>query len=68
MAKYITSNQICETFDITKMTLWRWETMTPWGVPFPAPAFPPTRGSVKRYLTKEVNAWEKKCFGKKAVS
>ena len=45
MAKYITSNQICETFDITKMTLWRWETMTPWGVPFPAPAFPPTRGS-----------------------
>ena len=68
MAKYITSNQICETFDIIKMTLWRWETMTPWGVPFPAPAFPATRGSVKRYLIKDVNAWVKKCNPPKATA
>ena len=38
MAKYITSDQVCEMFGITKVTLWRWEVKTQWGIPFPAPA------------------------------
>ncbi|EKA66629.1 hypothetical protein ACINWC692_2438 [Acinetobacter baumannii WC-692] len=38
--------------------------MTPWGIPFPAPAFGNTPGAVKRYLTIEVKKWERKCFKK----
>ena len=30
MAKYITSDQVCEMFGITKVTLWRWEVKTQW--------------------------------------
>ena len=67
MAKYITSDQVCEMFGITKVTLWRWEIRTQWGIPFPAPALPSIGGSPKRYLTKDVSNWEKQCFGKKTV-
>jgi len=63
--KYLTSNTVCEMFDISKRTLSRWEIMTPWGIPFPAPAFGSGPGAVKRYLANEVKKWERKCFKKK---
>ena len=61
MDRYLTSNNICEMFHITKRTLNRWEAKTPWGVPFPAPAFSSDGGTMKRYLTSDVEAWEQKC-------
>ncbi|MEI2557131.1 hypothetical protein [Acinetobacter pittii] len=64
MEKYFTSNVICKKYKISKRTLSRWEIMTPWGIPFPAPAFGNTPGAVKRYLTIEVKKWERKCFKK----
>ena len=48
-------------FDISKRTLIRWQEKTPWGIPFPAPAFGSNGGSMKRYLTQEVMDWELKC-------
>ncbi|ENX55732.1 hypothetical protein MN869_15425 [Acinetobacter sp. NIPH1876] len=68
MAKYITSDQVCEMFGITKVSLWRWEKNTQWGMPFPAPAFPSVGGAPKRYLLSDVRNWEKHCIGKKAVA
>ena len=68
MAKYITSDQVCEMFGITKVTLWGWEVKTQWGKPFPAPALASVGGGPKRYLLSDVRNWEKQCIGKKAVS
>ncbi|MCH7307797.1 hypothetical protein MMO38_06540 [Acinetobacter sp. NIPH 1852] len=68
MAKYITSDKVCEMFGITKVTLWRWEIKTQWGVPFPAPVFPSVGGAPKRYLQSDVDKWVKKCTVKKAVA
>ena len=59
MAKYITSDQVCEMFGITKVTLWRWEVKTQWGKPFPAPALASVGGGPKRYLLSDVRNWEK---------
>ena len=61
MAKYITSDQVCEMFGITKVTLWRWEIKTQWGIPFPAPAFDSAGGTMKRYLAEDIEKWEQKC-------
>ena len=61
MEKYLTSNSVCEMFHISKRTLNRWQEKTPWGVPFPAPAFGSDGGTMKRYLTTDVIAWEEKC-------
>ncbi|NNP70969.1 hypothetical protein [Acinetobacter sp. Ac_5812] len=68
MAKYITSNKVCEMFGIEKVTLWRWEEKTQWGIPFPAPAFPSVGGSPKRYLQSDVDNWIKQCTKKKAAA
>ncbi|EXE11922.1 hypothetical protein J559_3181 [Acinetobacter sp. 983759] len=61
MSKYLTSNSVCEMFHITKRTLNRWEAKTPWGIPFPAPAFDSSGGTMKRYLTQDIIEWEEKC-------
>lgn len=61
MAKYLTSNEVCSLFHITKRTLNRWEAKTPWGTPFPAPVFDSSGGTMKRYLAEEIDEWEKKC-------
>ncbi len=49
-------------FHITKRTLNRWEEKTPWGIPFPAPAFRSEGGTMKRYLAVDVIEWEQKCY------
>ncbi|MCG8283150.1 hypothetical protein MID07_00735 [Acinetobacter seifertii] len=67
MDKYLTSNSVCEIYHITKRTLNRWEIMTPWGIPFPAPALSSEGGAMKRYLTTEVIKWEEKCQQKKLL-
>ena len=61
MDRYLTSNNICEMFHITKRTLNRWEMKTPWGIPFPAPALNSGGGAMKRYLTQDVIKWEESC-------
>lgn len=61
MSKYLTSNEVCEIFHITKRTLNRWEVRTPWGTPFPAPAFDSSGGTMKRYLAEDIEKWEQKC-------
>ena len=61
MIKYLTSNNICEMFHITKRTLNRWERNTQWGIPFPSPTFNSAGGAMKRYLAEDVMEWEKKC-------
>ncbi len=60
--KYLTSNEVCERFGITKQTLNRWEKGTQYGEPFPAPALPSVGGGMKRYLSKEVSRWERMCI------
>lgn len=59
--KYVTSNSVCEMFQITKRTLHRWEIKTPWGIPFPAPVFDSAGGTMKRYLAEDILEWENKC-------
>ena len=61
MEKYLTSNNVCDMFHISKRTLNRWQENTPWGIPFPAPAFGSDGGTMKRYLTKDIIQWENKC-------
>ena len=61
MDKYLTSNNVCEMFHISKRTLNRWQENTPWGIPFPAPAFGSDGGTMKRYLTEDIVKWENKC-------
>lgn len=61
MDKYLTSNNVCEMFHISKRTLNRWQENTPWGIPFPSPAFGSDGGTMKRYLTEDIIKWENKC-------
>ena len=64
MQKYLTTKEVCERFSISRITLNRWHTKTQYGVPFPLPALPSAGGGQKRYLTKEVNRWERMCIDK----
>ncbi|WP_180056657.1 helix-turn-helix domain-containing protein [Acinetobacter sp. YH12090] len=61
MKKYLTSNDVCEMFNITKRTLNRWQIKTQWGIPFPAPVLDSVGGGMKRYLTTDVMEWEQQC-------
>lgn len=61
MKKYLTSNEVCEIFGISKMTLHRWEKNYPHGEPFPKHVLGGGMGGgIKRYLTQEVHEWELK--------
>lgn len=68
MSKYLTSNEVCEMFGITKQTLNRWQKKTQYGIPFPAPALDSVGGSMKRYRTTDVIEWEEKCTNRKVTA
>lgn len=64
--KYLTTHDVCEIFDITSRTLQRWEDMSPFGIPFPKPAFPVVKGRLKQYRTDDFIAFEAQCSQLKA--
>lgn len=68
MSKYFTTEDICDLFKITKVTLWRWQTKTPYGKPFPAPALSSPGGAPNRYLVSDVIDWENECIQNKKTA
>lgn len=61
MQKYLTSNEVCEMFRITKRTLLRWHKKTQFGIPFPLPRLPSNGGGQSLYLTQDIIDWEMAC-------
>lgn len=55
---YLTSADICNRYNISKTTLWRWQTQSPYNIPFPSPDMLGNCGSSHRYSITTILEWE----------